>query len=130
MAACRHALAQVTGRGVIVLVSDLLDPGADRALRDLAGTGSEVIVLHVLAPDEVAPTLDGDLRLVDAESGATVDVTLDLAARERYTERVEAWQAELAALAAKRRIAYVPLTSDVPLADLVFAELRRRRVVG
>ncbi len=130
VAACRHALAQVTGRGVIVLVSDLLDPGADRALRDLAGTGSEVIVLHVLAPDEIRPTLDGDLRLVDAESGATVDVTLDLAARERYTERVEAWQADLAALAARRRIAYVPLTSDVPLADLVFAELRRRRVVG
>jgi uncharacterized protein (DUF58 family) len=130
VAACRHTLAQVTGRGVIVLVSDLLDPGADRALRDLAGTGSEVIVLHVLAPDEMAPTFDGDLRLVDAESGARVDVTLDLAARERYTERVEAWQAELAALAAKRRIAYVPLTSDVPLADLVFAELRRRRVVG
>jgi uncharacterized protein (DUF58 family) len=130
VAACRHALAQVTGRGVIVLVSDLLDPGAERALRDLAGTGSEVIVLHVLAPDERRPTLDGDLRLVDAETGATVDVTLDLAARERYTERVEAWQAELAALAAKRRIAYVPLASDVPLADLVFAELRRRRVVG
>jgi uncharacterized protein (DUF58 family) len=130
VAACRHALAQVSGRGVIVLVSDLLDPGADRALRDLAGTGSEVIVLHVLAPDEVAPTLDGDLRLVDAETGARVDVTLDLAARERYTERIEAWQGDLAILAAKRRIAYVPLTTDVPLADLVFAELRRRRVVG
>ena len=96
VAACRHALAQVSGRGVLVLLSDLLDPGADRALRDLAGTGSEVIVLHVLAPDELAPTLDGDLRLVDAESGATVDVTLDLAARERYAARVEAWQADLA----------------------------------
>ena len=130
VASCRHALAQVTGRGVIVLVSDLLDPGAERALRDLAGTGSEVIVLHVLAPDELDPTLDGDLRLVDSESGATVDVTLDLAARERYTDRVAAWREELATLTAKRRIAYVPLTSDVPLADLVFAELRRRRVVG
>jgi uncharacterized protein (DUF58 family) len=130
VAACRHALAQVAGRGVLVLVSDLLDPGAERALRDLAATGSDVIVLHVLAPDELAPSLEGDLRLVDAETGATVDVTLDLAARERYAEGVEAWRTGLAAIAAKRRIAYVPLTSDVPLADLVFAELRRRRVVG
>ena len=88
VAACRHAAAQLHGRGVLVLVSDLLDPAADRAMRDLAGTGAEVIVLHVLAPDEVEPDLVGDLRLVDAETGANVDVTLDLAARERYTERV------------------------------------------
>ncbi len=130
VAACRHAAAQLAGRGVVVLVSDLLDPDADRALRDLAGTGTDLIVLHVLGRDELEPELTGDLRLVDAETGAHVDVTLDLAARERYTGRVEAWRDELAALAAKRRIAYVPLTSDVPLADLVFAELRRRRVVG
>jgi len=130
VAAVRHALAQLSGRGVLVLLSDLLDPGAERALRDLAGTGSEVIVLHVLAPDELSPTLEGDLRLVDAETAAIVDVTLDLAARERYAARVAAWQAELAGLAARRRIAYLPLASDLPLADLVFAELRRRRVVG
>ena len=130
VAACRHAAAQLTGRGVVVLVSDLLDPAADRALRDLAGTGADLIVLHVLASDEVEPTVAGDLRLVDAETGATVDVTLDLAARERYTARVNAWRDELAALAAKRRIAYVPLTSDQPLTDLIFAELRRRAVLG
>jgi uncharacterized protein (DUF58 family) len=130
VAACRHALAQVPGRGVLVLLSDLLDPGAEQAFRDLAATGAEVIVLHVLAPDELRPVLEGDLRLVDSETGATVDVTLDLAARERYAARVDAWRADLGALGARRRIAYVPLTSEVPLADLVFAELRRRRVVG
>jgi len=102
VAACRHALAQVSGRGVLVLISDLLDPGAERALRDLAGTGSDVIVLHVLAPDELAPSLEGDLRLVDAESGASVDVTLDLAARERYAASVEARRAAHAAMPPKR----------------------------
>jgi uncharacterized protein (DUF58 family) len=130
VAACRHAAAQIHGRGVLVLVSDLLDPAADRAMRDLAGTGADMIVLHVLAPDEVEPNIVGDFRLVDAETGGTVDVTLDLAARERYTDRVNAWRDELAALAARRRIAYVPLTSDVPLTDLIFAELRRRQVLG
>ena len=33
-------------------------------------------------------------------------------------------------LARKRRASYVPISTDTPLADLVFAELRRRRVVG
>ncbi|MBP1704365.1 MAG: hypothetical protein H6Q36_104 [Chloroflexi bacterium] len=129
-AAVRHASAQLTGRGAIILISDLLDPAADRAIRELAGTGSEVVVLHVLAPDELRPDLAGDLRLVDAETGSAVEVTLDLAALERYGDRVDAWRTGLAELSARRRVAYVPVESDLPLADLVFAELRRRRVVG
>src|SRR2546422_10373066 len=33
VAAARHAGAQLTGRGVVVLISDLLDPAADRVIR-------------------------------------------------------------------------------------------------
>src|SRR6185436_18163819 len=38
VAAARHAAAQLHGRGVIVLLSDLLDPGADKVIRELAAT--------------------------------------------------------------------------------------------
>ena len=55
---------------------------------------------------------------------------MDLATLDDYKARLAAWQEALADLAAKRRASYVPLSTDVPLADLVFAELRRRRVVG
>jgi uncharacterized protein (DUF58 family) len=130
VAAARHAAAMVSGRGVIVLISDLLDPGADRVVRELAATGSELIVLHTLSPDELDPQLEGDLRLVDSETGEGVDITADLATIDAYKARLATWQEGFADLAAKRRAAYVPLSTDVPLADLVFAELRRRRVVG
>lgn len=130
VAAARHAAAMVTGRGIVVLISDLLDPHADRVIRELAATGAELIVLHVLSPDELDPRLEGDLRLVDAESGEGVDVTVDLAALDEYKARLGAWQASFADLAMKRRAAYIPLSTDLPLADLVFAELRRRQVIG
>jgi uncharacterized protein (DUF58 family) len=129
-AAARHAAAQLTGRGVIVLLSDLLDPGADRVIRELAATGSELIVLHVLAPEELDPAMDGDVRLVDVESGDGIDVTIDLATIDDYKARLAAWQQGFADLAAKRNATYVPISTDLPLADLVFAELRRRRVLG
>jgi uncharacterized protein (DUF58 family) len=129
-AAARHAGAQLSGRGVVVLISDLLDPAADRVIRELAATGSELIVLHVLSPEELDPGIEGDLRLVDSESGEGLDVTIDLATVDAYKARLAAWQAGFADLAAKRRATYVPMSTDVPLADLVFAELRRRRVVG
>ncbi len=130
VASVRHAAAQLNGRGVVILLSDLLDPGADRVVRELAATGSELIVLHVLSPDELDPHLEGDLRLIDAETGEGVDVTVDLAMIDDYRRRLAAWQADLADIAAKRRVSYVALSSDLPIADLVFAELRRRRVIG
>ena len=130
VAAARHAAAQLSGRGVVVLISDLLDPGADRVIRELAAAGSELIVLHVLSPEELDPTIEGDLRLLDSESGEGIDVTIDLATLDGYKARLAAWQEAFADLAAKRRATYVTLSTELPLADLVFAELRRRRVVG
>lgn len=130
VAAARHAAAQLHGRGVVVLMSDLLDPAADRVIRELAATRSELIVLHVLSPDELDPPLEGDLRLVDSESGEGVDVTADLATLDAYRTRLAEWKQGLADLAARRRASYVDLASDVPLNDLIFAELRRRRVLG
>jgi uncharacterized protein (DUF58 family) len=130
VAAVRHAAAQLTGRGVIILISDLLDPAADRVIRELASTRSELIVLHVLSPQEIDPPLEGDLRLVDSETGASVDVTADLATIDAYRGRLADWKASFAHLAARRGATYVDLASDVPLNELVFAELRRRRVLG
>jgi uncharacterized protein (DUF58 family) len=130
LAAARHAAAQLHGRGVLVLLSDLLDPSADRVIRELAATGSELIVMHVLSPDELDPTLEGDLRLEDMETGASVDITADLATLDAYRARLTEWKASFADLAARRRASYVDLASDVNLADLMFAELRRRKVLG
>ncbi len=130
VASARHAAAQLSGRGVVVLLSDLLDPAADRVIRELAATGSELVILHVLSPDELDPALEGDLRLVDAETGETVDVTADLGTLDAYRTRLAAWKAGFADLAARRRASYVDLSSDTNLAELMFAELRRRRVLG
>ena len=130
LAAARHAAAQLHGRGVVILLSDLLDPAADRVIRELAATGSELIVLHILSPEELEPQLEGDLRLVDVETGDGVAVTVDLPTLDAYKARLAAWQAGFADLAAKRRASYVDLPSDANLADLMFNELRRRRVLG
>ncbi len=130
LAAARHAAAQLHGKGVVILLSDLFDPAADRVIRELAATGSELIVLHVLSPEELEPQLEGDLRLVDVETGEGVDVTVDLPTLDAYKARLAAWKAGLSDLAAKRRASYVDLPSDANLADLMFNELRRRRVLG
>ena len=130
VAAARHYAAQVTQRGPMVLLSDLFDPAAERAISELAGTRCELSVIHVLSDDELDPPLEGDLRLVDRETGATVDVTADLGTLDAYKARLATWQEGLALMCQRRGAAYVPVSSSLALTDLVFAELRRRRVVA
>jgi uncharacterized protein (DUF58 family) len=130
VAACLHYAAQLRQRGPLLLISDLFDPGIERAISELAGTRCEVAVLHTLSTDELDPPLEGDLRLVDRETGVAVDITADLAALDAYRARLAEWQASLEKLCAKRRVSYVSTPTTLPLADLVFAELRRRRVVA
>jgi uncharacterized protein (DUF58 family) len=129
-AAARHYAAQITQRGPLLLISDLFDPQAERAIAELAGTRCQVAVLHTLSPDELDPPLEGDLTLVDRETRGQVNVTVDLATLDRYKERLSEWQAGLERTCSRRGAAYLPISTTLPLADLVFAELRRRRVVA
>jgi uncharacterized protein (DUF58 family) len=129
-AATRHYAAQLTQRGPLVLISDLFDPNVDRAISELAGSRCDVAILHTLSPEELDPPLEGDLRLVDRETSEGIDITADLGTIDEYKARLAAWQAHLETVAAKRRVAYLPTPTTLPLADLVFAELRRRRVVA
>ncbi len=53
-------------RGLAIVLSDLWDEG----LRDeLLRVRAEKVVIHILAPEEVEPSLSGKCRLVDSETG-------------------------------------------------------------
>jgi uncharacterized protein (DUF58 family) len=129
-AGVRHYAAQITRRGPLILISDMFDPNAERAISELAGSRCDVAILHTLSTDELDPPLEGDLRLVDSETGDGIDITADLFTLDAYKARLAAWQTRLDEVSSKRRVSYVPTPTTLPLADLVFAELRRRRVVA
>jgi uncharacterized protein (DUF58 family) len=128
-AAARAYAGRMRGSGPLVLISDLMDPGYLDALRDLAGMKSQLSVLHLLAPDELEPDVPPDARLVDNETGHAVEVSGDDDLVDRYRTRLAEWQAEIAAFVSRRGGAYVPVSSELELADLLFDVLRRRRVV-
>jgi uncharacterized protein (DUF58 family) len=128
-AAARDYAGRLRGRGPLILVSDLLDPGYLDALRHLAGTRCQLSVLHVLSPEELDPEVPPDARLVDNETDAGIDVTGDDDLVDRYRTRLAEWQAEIGGFVARRGGSYVTVPSDLDLADLLFDVLRRRRVV-
>jgi hypothetical protein len=128
-ATLRDYMARARHPGPLLLVSDLLGPGWETGLRALASRHFEVTVLHLLSPQEISPELDGDLRLVDSESGAAVEVTADYDLIQRYRDRLAVWQDHLrqACAAVDARYVFVPTT--LPLEELVLAYLRRYDVL-
>jgi len=116
-------------RGLVVLASDLLSPTWDRALGRLASRSGEVVVLHTLSPQELRPTLGGDVRLIDRESGAAVSVTLNNDAIRLYGQRLDEWRRTVESFCGRHGMAYVPIDTTMPIEALVFDVLRRRGIV-
>ncbi len=115
--------------GPLVIFSDLMDDGWKDGLRALAGRGFEVTVVHLLAPEEAQPALEGDFKLLDAETGAAVEITSDYELLARYRAELAAWQEDLRRFCSARRMSYVPLLTSVPLEELLFNWLRRTGVL-
>jgi len=126
-----QSLATFTSRagGLVVLVSDLLSPSWEKALARLAARPGEVVVLHTLSPQELRPTLGGDVRLIDRESGAAVSVTLNNDAIRLYGQRLDEWRRKVESFCGRHGMGYVPIDTEVPIETLVFDVLRRRGIV-
>jgi uncharacterized protein (DUF58 family) len=106
--------------GLLVLLSDFLDSGALLgALHRAAASGHDVALLHLVAPEEIEPAFDDDVTLEDAETGATVDVTMDSGALEAYVLRFAGLCEELRSWARKHGASYVRVRTDSPLDEAV-----------
>jgi uncharacterized protein (DUF58 family) len=126
-----QSLGTFTSRagGLVVLISDLLSPTWEKTLAQLAGRSGEVVVLHTLSPQELRPTLGGDVRLIDRESGAAVPVTLNTDAIRLYGQRLDEWRRTVESFCARHGVGYVAVDTETPLETLVFDILRRRGIV-
>ena len=116
---------ELKGVGLAVLVSDLLDPkGYEEGLRALLEHGFEVHVIHVLSQEELRPSLEGDLRLVDQETGENLSLRLDTGTRRVYGERLQQFIAQAERFCADNAIDYSRASSADAVEKLVLGPLR------
>jgi uncharacterized protein (DUF58 family) len=130
LAALAHRYIQTARNpGPLLLCSDLLDEGWKDALATLSSRPFEITLMHVLAPQELDPQIDGDFRLVDVEGGAPVEISADLDTLRRYRENLTSWQVEIENFCNGRGIVYVPVDTSAPFEDFFLSQLRRRGVL-
>jgi len=130
-ASARAFVARQRRHGVAILLSDLYDPkGIESALDVIRHAGHELKVLHIVDEHEAAPSLHGDLRLVDAETGVSRDITLTPKLLARYGELYRKRQASLRATCRDKQVIYQALDVSTSFDDAVLQILRRGGVLG
>jgi uncharacterized protein (DUF58 family) len=113
--------------GLAVVISDLLDPaGYERGVRALLEQRFDVHLMHLLSPEEMNPTLTGDLRLVDSETGEMRDLSVDGEALRGYRQRLHAYLERLETFCRSQEIGYHRVITDTPVEAFVVAQLRGR----
>ena len=123
--ALQNYVLRATAPGVCVILSDFLDPGWEKGVRALLSRRFQVVLLQVLDPKEVTPDFLGDLRLVDAETGASREISVTPALLTRYRDELERFCGGLADMANRHGMEYVRTTSDAPFEDLLVKTLRK-----
>jgi uncharacterized protein (DUF58 family) len=109
VAAATDLLSRPGPPGLTVLVSDLLTPEWAPAITRLPARGGDLVVVHVLAAEELLPDLLGDLDLVDVETGRSVAVSLSPTSLREYARLATAWTDDIARRCRQAGAAYVRL---------------------
>jgi uncharacterized protein (DUF58 family) len=130
MGSCLEHLAErIKRRGLVLLLSDLLDDPAAvlRGLKHFRHRQHEVVVFHILDPYEITFPFRHESGFVDLETGQEI-LTQPWEIAEQYKAKFEAWSKAYERVCQDNRIEYVRLSTETPydVALLRYLEKRKR----
>jgi len=118
-------------KGLVVVLSDFLASAGDgsplyeEGLGLLHYDGHEVWALQVESPEEARPPWQGEVALVDAETGGRAHLRLTPELVARYQERRHEFLRQFDRWTTERGIAHLRATTDVEVSELVLEVFRR-----
>jgi uncharacterized protein (DUF58 family) len=103
-------------RGIVLIVSDFWESPASiiQNIEPLRYRGNEVVLFHVLDPEDVRPKLNRPSILVDSETKQELEVTPDYT-RKEYREKIDAHLADLRDRTLGAGMGYYLLMTNRPL---------------
>ncbi len=105
-------------RGLTVIISDYFDPrGIEETINSLGSLRHRLLLVQVKRETDENPALNGEVTLVDCESGRSVDLTINSPALERYRRSYREFLDRLLRFTSRRRAGHLMLDADRPVFD-------------
>jgi uncharacterized protein (DUF58 family) len=127
-AALREMAERIRRRGLVILVSDLLDD-PERVLGGLKAfrhRGHDVVVFHILDAKELTLDYPGEVRFVDKETDEKIR-TQPWFLKEEYRRSVRGWISDIERGCKEHAIDYNLMTTETPFDQALVSYLNKRR---
>ena len=129
--ALHHLAERIKKRGLIILISDLIDDAEEvlTGLKHFRHKKHEVIVFHLLDPKETEFDFSVRTRFTDMETGDQI-TTEPWQIQSAYQRVVKQFQEKYKMECRKRNIDYVPLYTNQDLDLALTGYLKKRKMIG
>lgn len=116
--------------GISILLSDFFfESGYQKGVAYLQAARQDVTLVPIWSLEETNPDYQGELRLIDSETGSAREVSITGLLMEEYRKNFHGFQERMAAFAYKRGISYVPVQAEQPLEAIVFQVFRQAGII-
>lgn len=121
---------QYQGSGVSIIISDFLDrQGIEEAIKYLTYKKQQIILIQVLARQEVNIEGEGAVNLLDMETGEEVRISLNRSTIQQYNQAFHAMEDSMKNLARKYEMTYIQMIADEPMEKFLFDHICNQGII-
>ena len=123
---------RIPSRGLVIVISDLFTPDSDglvKALHHFSYRKHEIVVLHVMAEEELTFGFDGHVHFENLEGPDEMMIDAK-SIRASYLEQVNAFLKKIGDGVRKTGADYAPMNTKIPFDKALVEYLSRRRSGG
>lgn len=117
-------------RGMSVIISDFFTSGGiEAAIKYLLYKKQDVFLIHVLSPEELKPELEGQVRLLDSETGKTMDVAVTPMLLRQYQAKLSEFTNQIKEYCSRLGASYIQVSSADSVEKIVFEQFTEAGVI-
>jgi hypothetical protein len=112
------------GSGISIILSDLFTAdNIEDIIKYLAYNNQQILIIHILSPEEINPLINGRIKLVDSETGQENNLMITPGLLRKYRNRLEKFCDNISNLCNKYGAYYLNVKSTDPIEKIILEDL-------
>ena len=125
-----------TNNGLTVIISDFMtESDWKKAVDYLCYKKRQVLLVQIMTPEELGPSYDGRVNLIDSESVDLIDprnmkIRITRSMQKAYDEALRDFKQDIKTYCSKRGVDFISISTEYPIERVLFNELLKAGIMA